>query len=84
MTPVLFRVARSGQFKGDVTAVFPTLGANPGAMVGYARIGQHSECSEEWYCTTRPAKPEEYSDLLLDLHQQGYRDLRVFKRRRTV
>ena len=83
MTPVLFRADRTGQFKGDVTAVFPTLEATLGYMVCYAHVGQHSECSIDWYYDTRPAKPAEYADLQAELVRQGYDDLRVYKRRPT-
>lgn len=62
--PVLFRFDA-----GDVTAVFPTLAADQtGAlMTCYAHIGQHSACSFGWYRGTRPAKPDEYADLLQEL-----------------
>lgn len=65
--PVIFRANRSGDFKGDVTAIFPTQEANPGYLVCYQHIGQHGECSLEWYRGTRPAKLHEYADLLREL-----------------
>lgn len=65
--PVLFRAERSGQFKNELTAVFPTLPANPGMMVCYAHIGQHTEGSVGWYNGTRAAKPSEYESLLREL-----------------
>lgn len=67
--PVIFRADRSGDFKGEVTAVFPTLPAeNTGpSMTCYAHVGQHSGCSPEWYRATRPAEPHEYADLLAEL-----------------
>ena len=48
----------------DVTAVFPTLPANPGRLLCYAHVGQHSECSEGWFrdCT-RQARVDEYAGL---------------------
>ena len=73
--PVLFRVDDDG----DVTAVFPTLPANPGFWVCYAHVGQHGECSREWYRTTRPAREPEYAPLKRELEQIGYR-LKVMKR----
>ena len=78
---VLFRVDRYGDFKGDVTAVFPELEASPGMMTCYAHIGQHSSCSLGWYREkTRPAKPEEYKDLASELRRIGY-DLKIRQRR---
>ena len=79
--PVIFRAERSGKFKGDVTAVFPTLPADHDGpvMTCYARIGQHSGCSKEWYNTTRPAKPAEYASLQKELEQIGYQ-LKVYSR----
>lgn len=65
--PVIFRAQKSGPFKGDVTAVFPTLEATSGHLVCYAHIGQHGECSHGWYRTTRPATEDEYRDLLREL-----------------
>lgn len=77
--PVVFRAERSGKFKGDVTAVLPTLATNFGHWVCYAHIGQHSECSRDWYYSTRAAKPAEYADLLAELKSIGY-DVRVYQR----
>jgi hypothetical protein len=65
--PVIFRADRSGDFKGSITAVFPTGEANPGNLVCYAHVGQHGECSLDWYRSTRPAKPHEYEPLLREL-----------------
>lgn len=67
--PIIFRAERSGDFKGSVTAVFPTLPADYAGreMVCYVHVGQHSGCSWIWYRRTRPAKPEEYADLLAEL-----------------
>lgn len=67
IVPVIFRAERSGDFKGDVSAVFPTLEANYGMAVCYAHIGQHSECSRSWYRTTRAATSAEYAPLLAEL-----------------
>ena len=65
--PVIFRAEKSGPFKGDVTAVFPTLDAGAGMVTTYARVGQHSGGCREWYDTTRAADPYEYADLLAEL-----------------
>ena len=69
-TIVIFRADRKD---GDVTAVFPTLPADSSwTMTCYAHIGQHSGCCREWYCDTRPARPDEYADLAAELRQIGY------------
>lgn len=66
--PVLFRAEKSGQFKGHVTAVFPTLpGTGAYDFTTYAHVGQHGTGTMGWYYTTRPAKPEEYAALLREL-----------------
>jgi hypothetical protein len=66
--PVLFRAEKSGKFKGEVTAVFPTLpGTDAYDFTVYAHVGQHSIGTRAWYWTTRPAKPEEYAPLLQEL-----------------
>ena len=80
VTPVLFRAEQSGQFKGDVTAVFPTLPGSPGCMTCYAHVGQHSSCAMAWYNTTRPAKAVEYASLLTELQSRGYDDLKICTR----
>jgi len=67
--PVIFRAEKSGDFKGQVTAVFPTL---PHDYAGryftvYAHIGQHGAGSPGWYRETRAAKPDEFAPLLREL-----------------
>lgn len=81
ITPVVFRVERSGQFKGSVTAVFPILPADRFGMkmTCYAHVGQHHTCSLAWYYTTRLAKTEEYVDLMRELESIGYR-LKVYQK----
>lgn len=82
-TPVLFRVDRSGDFKGNVTAVFPCepYDRQGYQMSCYAHVGQHGGCSFDWLHETRPAKPEEYADLKRELESApyGYR-LKICKR----
>lgn len=79
-TPVLFRVERSGQFKGDITAVFPTIPASQGCMTCYQHVGQHGSCSFDWYYGTRKAAPATYADLLAELQRVGYDDLKICTR----
>lgn len=80
VVPVLFRKERSGPFKGDITAVFPTLPGSSGCMMCYAHVGQHSSCSWEWYNGTRPARIGECGALIAELQSIGYNDLKVYKR----
>jgi len=66
--PIIFRAERSGDFKGDVTAVFPTEpGTNQFDFTVYAHVGQHGAGCSEWYRGTRAAKPAEYAPLLREL-----------------
>ena len=65
--PVVFRVDKTGQFVGSVTAILPTMKASRGRKVCYAHVEQHSECSRYWYLSTRPASVEEYTPLLREL-----------------
>jgi hypothetical protein len=68
---VTFRAEESGEFKGQVTAVFPeTYGSSevsPHMVMTYSHMDQHGEASLRWYNATRPAKLEEYADLLKEL-----------------
>ena len=75
-TRVLFRANKTGQFKGDRTAVMPDLpGTNAWASdcACYAHIGQHGACASGWLRTTRPATPSEYRPLARELRGLGYR-----------
>lgn len=71
--PVIFRAERSGPAKGEVTAVFPTLPGthDPYTATCYAHCGQHGACRHgwPWYALTRPARPEEYADILAELRR---------------
>jgi len=77
--PVIFRAEWNDSPKTGnihITAVFPTLPGNsdPRTFTVYARVGQHSAGSKEWYRSTRPATPEEYADLLAELRGIYERD----------
>lgn len=80
-TPVLFRADRRVNF--EVTAVFPTLEypMHPRGIgyTCYTHVGQHSACCRDWYHTTRPATPAEYTPLLKELEAMGY-NLRIITR----
>ena len=78
MTKVIFR-----KFKeGDIIALFPELpGTNdPYTCESYMHVGQHSSASIDIVSITKPAKPDEYADLLAELKRIGYDDLRIAKR----
>jgi hypothetical protein len=74
ITPVVFRAERSGDFKGDVTAVFPCepCDLNGYDCTSYAHVGQHGGCSMQWYYGTRAAKPAEYAALQKELESAPY------------
>ena len=68
--PVLFRFLRSVvPAEREVVAVFPTLPGSPGLMACYARVGQHSSCSMEWFRATRPAEANDFAELHRELAQ---------------
>lgn len=68
MMRVIFRTERSGDFAGEVTAVFPDLYGWHGHLSCYSAIGQHSAACEHWYQNrTRPATEAEYAPLLAEL-----------------
>ena len=85
--PVIFRAEKSGDFKGNVTAIFPTL---PGTCDSYtftiyAHIGQHGNGSKTWYWNTRAATESEYSNLLRELrgiYETGPGAVRLVVKRR--
>lgn len=80
-TPVLFRIDTRGEFKGQVTAVFPTIPAGPGLMTCYSHTGQHAGCSWLWWRrrSHRPATAAEYAPLRRELESGGYK-LKVYRR----
>jgi hypothetical protein len=65
---VIFKVIR-----GEVNAFMPDSEANPGMILCYAHLGQHSEASMDYYRLGRPAKPHEYQELKDELGRIGYR-----------
>ncbi len=79
--PVVFRVDRSGPFKDQPIALFPTLTERRGGFVtSYVHNGQHGSADYAGVvATTRRARPAEYADLKRELEQIGY-CLKVVKR----
>lgn len=71
---VIFRVERSGPFRGEVTAVFPAHpGTNdPATFTVYQHVGQHSTGTLGWYRQTRAAAVEEAAPLAEGLGRLGY------------
>jgi hypothetical protein len=64
---VIFRAERSGDYAGDVTAVFPDDPERPGVLSCYAHIGQHGTCRVQWYQETDLATEAEAAPLLAEL-----------------
>ena len=73
-TDMIFRKEKSGQFKGDVYALFPHEVCNyNGNVTCYMHIGQHHEANYIlWIQTTIPAQKSEYMDLYKELSDIGY------------
>ena len=70
-TPVIFRMDR----EGIVFALLPELPADGDGFycTCFQHIGQHG-AADYYACiaTSRPATPDEYADLLMELTQRGY------------
>lgn len=81
MTKVVFR-----QWKGgEVIALFPDepWSRHGHTTTSYMHSGQHGAADYAGViAATRPAREEEYSDLLAELKAIGYDDLRVVQRAR--
>ena len=76
-TRVVFR-----KFKdGDILALFPELSEGGAGVESYMHVGQHSSADyQHCICRTKPATPEEYEDLAVELESIGY-NLLIRKRR---
>lgn len=74
-TEVQFRL-----FMGEVIAVFPYIIETKSNVSCYAHIGQHSSCMWNINNASKPATPEEYSDLQKELESIGY-NLKLIKKR---
>ena len=59
---------------GDVIAIFPEMQANekPCDCGSYMHIGQHGAVSYLFTRASKPASPEEYADLKVELESIGY------------
>lgn len=80
-TPVLFRMDKPKD-GGQAFALFPTIEGSPGYCTCYQHVGQHSSAAYT-LCIgdSRRATPEEYADLLAELVDYGYDDLKIYIRR---
>jgi hypothetical protein len=71
--PVIFRAEKSGDYKGHVTAVFPTLpGTSDSDVTIYAHNGQHGTGAREWYNGTRAATEAESASLKRELESAPF------------
>lgn len=63
---------------GDIIAVFPDMKCDVrGGLNSYMHLGQHCACSADIVLWTDPATEAEYGDLLQELRNVGYDDLKV-------
>jgi hypothetical protein len=80
-TPTIFRRYPDG----EVVALFPTIPADPqGHCLSYLHVGQHGAADPSHVIDhTRPARPDEYADLMDELIRIGYvvRPIRRLTRR---
>ncbi|MCK5608450.1 hypothetical protein KAR91_41600 [Candidatus Pacearchaeota archaeon] len=76
-TRVVFR-----KFKeGDIIALFPELSEGGAGVESYMHVGQHSSADYNGCISmTKPAAPEEYKALAIELESIGY-NLLIRKRR---
>lgn len=83
MTKVIFRRKHWGDTHEDeIFAFFPEAHVNPGNILCYAHVSQHSEASIDFYSSTKPCYSEkEYADLKHELETCcKYDDLKVVQK----
>ena len=83
--PVIFRKwASKDDWNGrDIIALFPTIPADYDGLTcqSYMHVGQHGAANPQGLIReTKSATPEEYKELMTELHKIGYRNLKVYKR----
>ena len=77
---VIFRVDPQNE-GGDVYALFPECPFGDNFCMSFQHVGGHSAADYQGCIErSRPAKPEEYADLLAELIRIGYDDLVVRER----
>jgi hypothetical protein len=75
-TKVVFRKFKAG----DILALFPNDYEGNGFHLSYQHVGQHSAADyKAMISASKPAKPEEYADLLAELQSIGY-DLKIVQK----
>ena len=82
-TVVIFRKEKSGEFKGDIFALFPyeAYDFDKKLCNCYQHVGQHSGANyNHCIATSTLASPEEYADLKAELESIGY-NLKIQKRK---
>jgi len=70
-TKVIFRKFKKGD---DIIALFPEIEYNhdKALCMSYMHVGQHDSSAYALVYNTKPAKPEEYADLLAEIEGLGY------------
>lgn len=76
VTPVIFRY-----WKNEVIALFPSVpGSSKYNCSSYMHVGQHSSADDRMIIAeSRPATPQEYADLKIELENAGY-TLKIYRR----
>lgn len=79
----VFFVKEPNEYTGEeeIVAVFPNdIADNKGNVTVYAHIGQHSAGDLDYMLSLPEANPEEYSDLLQELNNIGYDNLKIISK----
>lgn len=78
ITPVIFRKFP----EGDIIAMFPTIPGtmNPNTCNSYQHLGQNGSATIDLIYGTKPATEQEYKDLLQELVNIGYDDLKIYQK----
>ena len=78
ITPVIFRKFP----EGDIIAMFPTIPGdmNPNTCSSYMSNGGHGAATIDLIYATKPVTEQEYKDLLQELINIGYDDLKIYQK----
>ena len=82
MTPIVFRKYENK----EIISLFPTIraGEYDQTVQSYMHFGQHGDADYNFVVSkTKLATPEEYKELLAELTEIGYVNLKVYKRFRA-
>jgi hypothetical protein len=69
---VIFKLIPDDPQKGQVIAFLPDSLAETGCIWSYMHVGQHGEADLGFYHACKPARPEQYQELLAELISIGY------------